>query len=83
VRGLLYVVILVFAIIMVSRMVNGWRRGAVPTRRTQHDKLVKDPVCNTYIVLSRAVTEEVNGAVAHFCSRECAARFARGDRRRS
>ena len=81
-RGLLFAVILVFAIIVVSRMVNAWRRGTVSAPRTQHDKLVKDPVCNTYVVLSRAVTEEVNGGIAHFCSRECAARFVRGDRRR-
>jgi hypothetical protein len=39
-------------------------------------------VCNTYIVMSQAVTAEVDGMVTHFCSRECAARFARGERRR-
>ena len=81
-RALVYLVVLVFAVILVSRMMNAWRRGAVPAPRTQHDKLVKDPVCNTYVVLSRAVTQEVGGSVAHFCSRECAARFARGEQRR-
>lgn len=80
-RGLLYAVVLVFVIILVSRAMNTWRRGAAAAPRTQHDKLVKDPVCNTYVVLSRAVTEEVGGTVAHFCSRECAARFVRGERR--
>jgi YHS domain-containing protein len=81
VRGLLLVVIVVFAVILVSRMLNVWRRGSV-TAPVQHGKLVKDPVCNTYIVMSRAVTSEVGGTVTHFCSRECAARFARGERRR-
>jgi YHS domain-containing protein len=81
VRGLLFAVIVVLAVILVSRMLNAWRSGSVAAP-VQHGKLVKDPVCNTYIVMSRAVTAEVDGTVTHFCSRECAARFARGDRRR-
>ncbi len=81
-RGLLYTAVLVLVMIVVSRMLNVWRRGAAAARRTQRDELVKDPVCQTYVVLSRAVTAEVNGTVTHFCSRECAARFARGERRR-
>jgi YHS domain-containing protein len=81
VRGLLLAVIIVFAVILVSRMLNAWRGGSVAAP-VQHGKLVKDPVCNTYVVMSRAVTAEVDGTVTHFCSRECAARFARGERRR-
>ena len=40
------------------------------------DELVKDPVCQTYVVRSRAVTREAGGRTHYFCSRECAARFA-------
>ena len=58
-------------------------RARVPPRhRMQRDELVKDPVCQTYVLLSRSVTTESDGVVTHFCSRECAARFARGERRR-
>jgi YHS domain-containing protein len=81
-RILLYAAVLVLVVVGVSRMLNAWRRAAEPARRNQRDELVKDPVCQTYVVLSRAVTEEVDGTVTHFCSRECAARFARGERRR-
>ena len=80
-RGLLLAVVIVFAVILVSRMLNAWRRGSTASP-VRHGKLVKDPVCNTYIVMARAVTSEVDGTVTHFCSRECAARFARGERRR-
>ena len=80
-RGLLFVVILVIIVIGVSRILNTWRRTAVQ-RANRRDELVKDPVCQTYVVLSRAVTTEMDGARTHFCSRECAARFARGERRR-
>jgi YHS domain-containing protein len=81
-RALVYLVVLLLAVIVVGRILAAWRRNPRPAARVQRDELVKDPVCQTYIVLSRAVTQEVGGTIAHFCSRECAARFARGERRR-
>ncbi|PYO34321.1 MAG: hypothetical protein DMD86_08810 [Candidatus Rokuibacteriota bacterium] len=81
-RALLYAAALVLALIMVAPILGAWRRGAAPARRTRHDELVKDPVCQTYVVLSRAVTAEVDGVPTHFCSQQCAARFVRGERRR-
>ena len=80
-RALLWVVALVLAVLMVPPLLRAWRRGAMLASRTQHDELVKDPVCQTYILLSRAVTAEVGGVPTHFCSRECATRFAGGERR--
>lgn len=44
-------------------------------RRAVGDELVKDPVCQTYVVRSRAVTRVAGGGTYYFCSRECAARF--------
>lgn len=79
-RGLVYIAVLVLIMIVVSRMLEAWR---APRRRPpQRDELVKDPVCQTYVLLSRSVTTQANGVVTHFCSRECAARFAEGQRRR-
>jgi len=82
-RGLVGAVLIVFVFVIVSRMLAGWRqapRATTPGR--PRDELVKDPVCQTYVVLSRAVTARNGGDVAYVCSRECAARFAAGDRRR-
>jgi YHS domain-containing protein len=81
-RGLVYAVVLVLVVIVVSRMLNAWQRGVARPRGNQRDELVKDPVCQTYVLRSRAVTAEVDGTVTHFCSRECATRFARGEQRR-
>jgi YHS domain-containing protein len=44
--------------------------------RALRDELVKDPVCQTYVLRSRAVTREAGGTTHYFCSRECAARFS-------
>jgi uncharacterized protein len=46
-----------------------------PGRPITSDELVKDPVCGTYIVRSRAINRTVSGADRHFCSVECANRF--------
>ena len=44
-------------------------------RRVGSDELVKDPVCQTYVVRSRAVSRETASGLHHFCSAECAGRF--------
>lgn len=47
-----------------------------PSGGAGRDELVKDPVCNTYVLRSRAVTRESGGTTHYFCSRECATRFS-------
>ena len=47
-----------------------------PRPRAVRDELVKDPVCQTYVLRSRAVSSQAAGMTHYFCSRECAARFA-------
>lgn len=43
--------------------------------RLARDELVKDPVCQTYVVRSRAVTHTAAGRPLYFCSAECARRY--------
>jgi YHS domain-containing protein len=40
------------------------------------DELVKDPVCQTYVVRSRAVRGRGADDAPYFCSEECARRYA-------
>jgi YHS domain-containing protein len=49
---------------------------AAGPRRSAPDELVKDPVCHTYVVRSRATTQSHAGEVRYFCSPECARQFA-------
>jgi YHS domain-containing protein len=56
------------------------RRLPLPARRAYSvggDELVKDPVCQTYVVKSRAVRRTAGGDVTYFCSDECARRASR------
>jgi YHS domain-containing protein len=80
-RGLLYLAVVILLVVIVPAMLRAWRSRPSSRRAAQRDELVKDPVCQTYILLSRSVTTQVDGVATHFCSRECAARFARGERR--
>jgi hypothetical protein len=68
------VVFLIWAVAVVAMVLALFRRralGAGGARPALRDELVKDPVCETYVVRSRAVSR---GDV-DFCSDECAARY--------
>ncbi len=79
-RVLLLLAFLAVVLIALSRLPAAWR-SRPPPAAPPSDELVKDPVCQTYVVMSRAIRSEVGGAPAFFCSRECAERFQRGERR--
>jgi hypothetical protein len=49
---------------------------AAPARTVVRDELVRDPVCQTYVVRSRAVVRGRPGDPVYFCSAECAQRYA-------
>jgi YHS domain-containing protein len=51
------------------------RRLGTPRARVSSDELVKDPVCGTYVVRSRAVSRASAEGDRYFCSSECAGRF--------
>lgn len=54
------------------------RRRPAPGRALPPDELVKDPVCQTYVVRSRAVKGPGGDGPLYFCSAECARRYAAG-----
>ena len=78
-RALLLLAALFLCFILLAPMLRGWRpwlRGG----GERPDQLVKDPFCGTYVLRSKALRRESGGEALHFCSADCAARFARGER---
>ena len=71
--AVLAVCILVIAIALIPLLRRG--RSPVPPVRMSSDELVKDPVCGTYVVRSRAVSRPAADGSFYFCSAECAGRF--------
>jgi hypothetical protein len=71
--------ILVWAAVVVLLFLPWLRRGPRPAGRhvpMPTDELVKDPVCQTYVVRSRAVSREGPEGRRYFCSDACARRDA-------
>ena len=73
-------VLLAVLVVLVVVLLSLLRRPTVAARRAPrelHDELVKDPVCQTYVVRSRAVTgpRGADGA-PYFCSTDCARRYS-------
>ena len=69
----LWIALVVIALLPLLRRRPLSRPTAPP--RISSDELVKDPVCGTYIVRSRAVGRRTVEGPPYFCSTECAGRF--------
>ena len=78
-RGVLLVAAIVLGFIILSPILRGWRPWLSGSTE-RPDQLVKDPFCGTYVLRSKALRRESGGEALHFCSADCAARFARGER---
>jgi uncharacterized protein len=69
---------LMWAIVLVALLwlfLRGRRLPAGVPRGAPLDELVKDPICQTYVVRSRAIRREDAGEVHFFCSDACARRY--------
>ena len=72
-RALQFVLIALLIVMILLPLLLRRRSVASRSGEALADELVKDPVCQTYVVRSRAVA----GANAtYFCSAECARRWA-------
>jgi hypothetical protein len=70
---LLLVLVLVVLTVLLPLVRRPVARGARPPLAVT-DELVKDPVCQTYVVRSRAVRGR-GADGAYFCSEDCARRY--------
>lgn len=73
------VLLLLVVAVVIALLLPLLRPPAVRARRvpsTLHDELVKDPVCQTYVVRSRAVSGRGADGAPYFCSTDCARRYS-------
>jgi YHS domain-containing protein len=77
VRLILFFLLILFLGRAVWRLLVGVVEGASGTRtgRTgvprQGARMVRDPVCGTFVVQSRALSADSRGEIAWFCSEDC------------
>lgn len=79
-RALVLLTIACLLLVALLPVLRGARR-APRSLGQRRDELVKDPVCQTYVLMSRAVRRSVNGTPVYFCSTDCAGRHPSGERR--
>ena len=75
-RALLLLAVVVVALIVLLPLLRRPMLGGRPARVPLNDELVKDPVCQTYVVRSRAVRGRGADGAPYFCSEDCARRYA-------
>jgi YHS domain-containing protein len=68
---LLWVLLLLAVLLPLMRRVLSARSRPAALR----DELVKDPVCQTYVLRSRAVRARTRGEPVYCCSPDCARQF--------
>ena len=66
---------LVVLLVLLWPFFRRWLRALPRRPRGARDELVKDPVCQTYVLRSRALARTVGGTTRYFCSPECARRY--------
>ncbi|HEX7126212.1 MAG TPA: hypothetical protein VF406_10650 [Thermodesulfobacteriota bacterium] len=76
-RLLVLIGALVLLVLLVRSMTAGGGRRTVEAarRRVAGEELVRDPICDTYVPRSAAVSAAVGGETRLFCSRACAERY--------
>ncbi len=81
-RIFLLVVMVLFALRAVGRFMGGLSqaaRGEAPRARGTDTpvKMMKDPVCGTFVVPGKALSATSDGATVWFCSEQCRDTFTR------
>ena len=74
-RVALLAVWVVMALIALLPILRGRSLSGPPRPPLSTDELVKDPVCQTYVARSRAVSRHTPAGLRYFCRAACPARF--------
>ena len=75
VRALSFLVWALVALPVVLPLLRSRRPKPSVDESRPRDELLKDPVCQTYVVRSRAVRRSARDGTRYFCSSACAKRY--------
>ena len=68
-RALMLLALIAVVVLVVTRLPSGWRARLPSPGERSSDELVKDPVCQTYVLMSRAIRSESMIHAPHCTSR--------------
>jgi YHS domain-containing protein len=76
IKLLLYAILILVIARAFWRVIDGILDGARgDERQTTAVKLVRDPVCGTYVAPGSALSLSAGGTTHYFCSEECRAKY--------
>ena len=75
IRILLFAILVLVIARLFWRLVDGIMEGAGGRERRPAVKLVRDPVCGTYVQPGTALSLTAGGATHYFCSEECRSKY--------
>jgi len=73
-RLLLILCLLIVLYVLVRKALREFSKPSIP-ERVEHDQMIQDPVCRTYIPRTAAVSASIGGQTYYFCSHTCAQTF--------
>lgn len=87
-RFVLLLVVILLAVRALRRLVGGVVQGVSGPRRPSAPpdrgvRMVRDPVCGTFVVPSNALVIKDAGTARYFCSEKCRDAFRSGERPRA
>jgi len=68
---LLIGVIVIYLLYRLIKRSKGHREALNPTLGASGEDLVEDPLCRTYVPVSRSCRELIDGKTLYFCSQSC------------
>jgi YHS domain-containing protein len=80
-RFLLFVILFIIVTRLFWRLIDGvieGVRGGATARSVSAVKLVRDPVCGTFVTPTTAISANAGGSTHYFCSDECRQTFEGG-----
>jgi YHS domain-containing protein len=78
-RFVLFVILFIIVTRLFWRLIDGvieGVRGGVAARPVSAVKLVRDPVCGTFVAPKTALSANAGGSMHYFCSEECRRKFS-------
>ena len=80
-RFVLFVILFIIVTRLFWRLIDGvieGVRGGATARSVSAVKLVRDPVCGTFVAPTTAISANAAGSTHYFCSEECRRSFEGG-----
>jgi len=65
----------IYLLYRLTKRLKGHHEALKPSSGASGEDLVEDPLCHTYVPVSRSCRELIDGKMVYFCSQSCLERY--------